>query len=53
MHTNIVFPSFTDLYRQIHDADAEFAKHCMSHWISFIRGPPNKPNKDKYGLQGV
>lgn len=48
-----VFPSFADLFRQIQDADREFARQCMSHWLSFIKGPPNKPNKDTFGLQSV
>jgi hypothetical protein len=46
-----VFPSFADLFRQMVDADRECAKQSMSHWISFIKGPPNKPNQDLYGLQ--
>lgn len=48
-----VFPSFSDLFRQMLHADREFAKQSMTHWLAFIKGPPNKPNKDYYGLQEI
>jgi hypothetical protein len=40
------FPLFADIYRQIREADAEFARQCMAHWRLFIDGPPNCPNHD-------
>ena len=49
----LVFPSFSDLFQQLKDADREFSAQCMSHWTSFIKGPPNKPNKDNFGLMPV
>jgi hypothetical protein len=48
-----VFPNFADLFRQIREGDEEYAKQCMSHWKSFIKGPPNKPTRDYYGLQPI
>lgn len=47
------FPSFVDYYRQIRDADPEYAAKCISHWKTFILGPPNHPNYDEYGLLKV
>eukprot|EP01038_Epipyxis_sp_PR26KG_P004195 gene4195-5966_t len=44
------FPTFLDYYKQIRDADAEYASKCIAHWRLFMEGPPNKPNKDEYGL---
>lgn len=43
-------PAFADYFRQIREADLRFASQCMSHWILFLEGPPNKPNEDVYGL---
>lgn len=42
-----------DYFRQIRDADAEYASKCISHWKTFIVGPPNHPNEDEYGLLKV
>lgn len=44
------FPSFVDYFRQIREADPEYASKCISHWKSFIIGPPNHPNEDEFGL---
>mmetsp|Transcript_14359 Transcript_14359/g.21474 ORF Transcript_14359/g.21474 Transcript_14359/m.21474 type:complete len:82 (+) Transcript_14359:764-1009(+) len=44
------FPTFLDYYRQIRDAEPEYASKCIAHWRLFMQGPPNKPNKDKCGL---
>mmetsp|Transcript_3955 Transcript_3955/g.6186 ORF Transcript_3955/g.6186 Transcript_3955/m.6186 type:complete len:295 (+) Transcript_3955:64-948(+) len=44
------FPMFADLYRQICAADATFAKQCMRSWQLYLRGPPNRPVIDEYGL---
>eukprot|EP00595_Chromulina_sp_UTEXLB2642_P001594 CAMPEP_0196764668 /NCGR_PEP_ID=MMETSP1095-20130614/6592_1 /TAXON_ID=96789 ORGANISM="Chromulina nebulosa, Strain UTEXLB2642" /NCGR_SAMPLE_ID=MMETSP1095 /ASSEMBLY_ACC=CAM_ASM_000446 /LENGTH=185 /DNA_ID=CAMNT_0042120791 /DNA_START=450 /DNA_END=1007 /DNA_ORIENTATION=+ len=43
-------PAFADYYRQLKDADNQYANQCMSHWKLFLQGPPNKPNDDMYGL---
>lgn len=42
------FPLFADLYRQLREADPEFAHQCMSHYRLFVDGPPNCPNHDMY-----
>jgi hypothetical protein len=48
------FPSFLDYFRQIRDVDREYASKCISHWKSFIVGPPNNPNSDDHsGLMKV
>mmetsp|Transcript_12575 Transcript_12575/g.18996 ORF Transcript_12575/g.18996 Transcript_12575/m.18996 type:complete len:294 (+) Transcript_12575:150-1031(+) len=47
------FPMFSDLYRQIKVADATYAKQCMRSWQLYLRGPPNKPTQDEYGLLHV
>lgn len=47
------FPVFLDYYRQMKTADPEYASKCLSHWRLFIAGPPNKPNRDEYGLLRV
>lgn len=47
------FPVFLDYYRQMKAADPEYASKCLAHWRLFIAGPPNKPNRDEYGLLRV
>lgn len=47
------FPSLADLYKQIYDAEPEYANQCMTHWKLFLRGPPNNPNEDYYGLVDI
>jgi hypothetical protein len=44
------FPAFLDLYRQMVEADTEYALNSMRHWRLYLRGPPNCPNEDDYGL---
>lgn len=44
------FPTFSDLFRQMKDADPEYASKCLAQWQQFIKGPPNRPNYDEYGL---
>lgn len=44
------FPQFLDYFRQIREADPAYASKCISHWKSFLMGPPNKPNNDEFGL---
>ncbi len=47
------FPAFQDYHRQMKSADPEYASKCMAHWRLFIAGPPNKPNRDDFGLLRV
>jgi hypothetical protein len=47
------FPAFLDYYRQLRDADPAYASKCNAHWRLFMQGPPNRPNKDDYGLINV
>lgn len=47
---SVEFPIFQDFYRQMKQADNAYAAKCMAHWRLFIRGPPNRPNQDDYGL---
>ncbi|RYH13733.1 hypothetical protein EON65_34945 [archaeon] len=49
----VEFPMFLDYYRQLRDGDAQYASKCMAHWRLFLEGPPNKPNRDQYGLLRV
>jgi hypothetical protein len=44
------FPAFLDYFRQIKEVDAAYASKCIAHWRLFMMGPPNKPNKDEFGL---
>jgi hypothetical protein len=44
------FPTFLDYFKQIRQADAPYASKCAAHWRLFMRGPPNRPNEDEYGL---
>lgn len=44
------FPAFSDLYRQMSDADSEYAQNSMRHWKLYLKGPPNNPNEDDFGL---
>ena len=45
-----VFPVFNDLFQQIRAADAEYAEHCALHYLDFLKGPPNRPVADPFGL---
>lgn len=47
------FPTFMDYFKQLQDADREYASKCIAHWRLFIHGPPNRPNEDDYGLLHV
>jgi hypothetical protein len=44
------FPVFQDLFLQMKQADNAYATKCLAHWRLFIKGPPNRPNEDDYGL---
>eukprot|EP00598_Pedospumella_elongata_P016886 CAMPEP_0184986566 /NCGR_PEP_ID=MMETSP1098-20130426/17259_1 /TAXON_ID=89044 /ORGANISM="Spumella elongata, Strain CCAP 955/1" /LENGTH=283 /DNA_ID=CAMNT_0027510877 /DNA_START=158 /DNA_END=1009 /DNA_ORIENTATION=- len=44
------FPAFLDYFRQIKDADPAYASKCNAHWRLFMKGPPNRPNRDECGL---
>ena len=48
-----VFPSFNDLMQQIRAADAEYAWQTASHFRELLRGPPNRPTKNRNGLLQV
>lgn len=43
-------PLFSDYFRQLCEVDKEYASQCMEHYLSFLEGPPNRPNEDHYGL---
>jgi len=44
------FPTFLDYYRQLREVDQDYASKCLAQWMILIKGPPNRPNKDEYGL---
>lgn len=44
------FPAFAEYYGQLRAADPDFAKQSMSSWKVFLKGPPNRPTSDEYGL---
>lgn len=44
------FPSFAEYYGQLREADPDFAKQSMAAWKIFLKGPPNRPTNDEYGL---
>ena len=35
---------------QLRAADPTYAAQCLVHWRQFLRGPPNKPHRDPFGL---
>jgi len=37
-------------YEQLVHADRKHALASISHWLFFIKGPPNKPTKDSHGF---
>lgn len=47
------FPSFAEYYGQLREADPAFAKQSMAAWKIYLKGPPNRPTKDEYGLLHV
>ncbi len=40
-------PAFNDFFTQLRDEDEVYASQCMKHWISYLKGPPNRPNEDQ------
>ncbi|CAH0473694.1 unnamed protein product [Peronospora belbahrii] len=48
-----VFPSFSDNFEQIRRNDSEYARHSMSHFIQYMKGPKNRPTVDQSGLLPV
>ena len=48
-----VFPPFNDMMQQLRAADAEYAWQTASHFRELLRGPPNKPTKNRAGLLQV
>ncbi len=47
------FPAFSDYFRQLYEADKNYACQCISHWLLYLKGPPNNPTKDLFGLVEV
>ena len=47
-----IFPLFSDLFRQIHAEDREYAAQCLEHFTTFLNGPPNRPTSeyDEFGF---
>ena len=43
-------PAFIDYFTQLRDEDGVYASQCMSHWISYLKGPPNRPNQDEIDM---
>jgi len=43
-------PVFSGYFKQITAVDKDFGRHCGSQFSSFLRGPPNSPSYDPYGL---
>lgn len=35
---------------QLRAADPTYAAQCLVHWRQFLRGPPNRPHRDPFGL---
>lgn len=47
------FPTFVDYFSQMRTADEDYASKFISSQILFMKGPPNRPNSDPYGLISV
>jgi len=45
-----IFPPFIDSFINILKVDSEYAYQCITNYISFIKGPENKPNKDNINI---
>ncbi|KAM3573596.1 hypothetical protein VYU27_004442 [Nannochloropsis oceanica] len=54
-----LFPLLSDLYRQMEEGgreggdDGEWARQCLGHWQDFMRGPPNRRTRDRFGFLGI
>ena len=46
----VELPAFADYFRQLKEADRAYSQQCIESWKEFLRGPPNKPVPDPFGL---
>jgi len=47
---NECLPEFQSFFIQIVVTDRKFAHCCAAQYISFLKGPPNRPTRDETGL---
>jgi len=48
--TTGLFPEFEMFFGQLRETDPAFAKQCGKNYVTWIRGPPNKPTRDESGM---
>lgn len=50
-----LFPSFSDIFDKMRQADREFSSHALKHYVETILGPPNRPTyiTDQADLLGI
>lgn len=45
-----LFPEFEMFFGQLRESDPAFARQCGKNYVTWIRGPPNKPTRDESGM---
>ena len=45
-----IFPTFQDLLRQLYEKDSAYGKEVLRDAKLFLKGPPNRPTKDRCSL---
>ena len=48
-----LFPSFSHFFQQIQERDGELARQLIKHYVTYLRGPPNRPTEDPFGFLPV
>ena len=46
-----LFPQLSNFLGQMRQADAKYAAQCVRQYLSFVRGPPNRPTSNVFGLR--
>ena len=46
-----LFPQLSNFLGQMRQADAKYAASCVQQYLSFVRGPPNRPTSNVFGLR--
>jgi len=47
------FPAFAGYFSQLQAADEAVARQSMAAWMLYLKGPPNRPTRDEYGLLNI
>eukprot|EP00638_Chattonella_subsalsa_P010108 CAMPEP_0117755672 /NCGR_PEP_ID=MMETSP0947-20121206/13587_1 /TAXON_ID=44440 /ORGANISM="Chattonella subsalsa, Strain CCMP2191" /LENGTH=140 /DNA_ID=CAMNT_0005575043 /DNA_START=635 /DNA_END=1057 /DNA_ORIENTATION=+ len=46
----VLFAQFSEMFTQLLGHNQEYAVQCLDSYISFLKGPPNRPTSNRAGL---